>query len=482
MNQSAPVIIWFRQDLRLADNPALDAAFSLGAPVMPVYILDDESAAEWAMGGASRWWLHQSLASLNSSLDGGLRMARGRAQKVLEQLVAETGANAVFWNRCYEPWRIARDTQIKAALQAKGVAVESRNGSLLFEPPRVNKLDGTPYKVFTPFYRKGCLGQRSTLRSLIPPATELSLHTDKPAAAALSLSELELMPRVDWYAEMAAEWQPGEAGAQRRLQEFLSSGIRRYKDGRNIPAEFFVSRLSPHLHFGEVSPHQVWYAAEELFNDRELSGDVDHFLSELGWREFSYYLLYHNPDLPQRNLQKKFDAFPWREDGAALRAWQLGQTGIPIVDAGMRELWRTGFMHNRVRMIVASFLIKNLMLHWHHGERWFWDTLLDADLASNAASWQWVAGTGADAAPYFRIFNPVSQGQKFDGDGRYTRRYVPELAALPDKYLHCPWEAPTEVLSAAGVELGNTYPLPVADLKTTRVRALDAFKSLSTPR
>ena len=299
--------------------------------------------------------------------------------------------------------------------------------------------------------------------------------------AGVSLDELGLLPDINWYDEIAANWSPGEDGARKRLATFLDKGIGDYKEGRNRPDQRHVSRLSPHLHFGELSPNQAWYAVDDSGTGLDLETNADCFLSELGWREFSYNLLYNQPELPTRNLQKKFDRFPWREDAEALRRWERGKTGYPIVDAGMRELWRTGYMHNRVRMIVGSFLVKNLMLHWHHGEHWFWDTLLDADLASNSASWQWIAGCGADAAPYFRIFNPVTQGKRFDPEGRYVRHYVPELEALPDKYIHAPWEAPDDILAAADIRLGDTYPEPVVDLKASRERALAAFKSLGSP-
>ena len=476
MSATKPYIVWFRQDLRVADNPALDAASESGQPILPIYILDDESADAWRMGAASRWWLHQSLASLDRSLDGHLRFFAGSAAAILPKLAANVGAAGVAWNRCYEPWRIARDRDIKRALAADGIDVESFNGSLLFEPQTVMKKDGTPYKVFTPFYRKGCLEAA--------PAPGQPLSAATPAAfdespLGLKLDELGLMPGIRWYEEMAATWQPGEDGAHARLQQFLEHGIRQYKDGRNRPDQEHVSRLSPHLHFGEISPRQVWHAAQGFQAREGFESDVDHFLSELGWREFSHYLLYHWPELPRKNLQAKFDRFPWRDDPAALECWQRGQTGYPIVDAGMRELWRTGYMHNRVRMIVGSFLVKNLMLHWHHGEDWFWDTLVDADLANNSASWQWIAGCGADAAPYFRIFNPVTQGQKFDPNGDYVRAHIPEIAALPNRFLHSPWEAPADVLEAAGIGLGKDYPQPIVDLKATRARALDAFSSLS---
>ncbi len=476
MDMVRPAIVWFRQDLRVADNPALDAAVRSGAPILPIYVLDDDNAGDWRMGGASRWWLHQSLDSLNHSLDGQLRLLRGDAGRLVPQIAKELDAGHVFWNRCYEPWRIGRDRRIMAELRESGVAVTSRNGSLLFEPQSITKADGTPYKVFTPFYRKGCLSGEHEPRPTIPRPDVIRFADGEIGT---TLAGLELMPRIPWYEEMAQCWSPGEQGAHDRLRVFLESGIQNYKAGRDRPDKRFFSRLSPHLHHGEISPHQVWQATQPAADQPQISDDVDHFRSELGWREFSHYLLYHWPQLPHDNLQKKFNRFPWREDDAALAQWQRGETGYPIVDAGMRELWRTGYMHNRVRMIVASFLVKNLLLHWHHGAAWFWDTLVDADLANNSASWQWVAGSGADAAPYFRIFNPVLQGQKFDPNGDYVRQYVPELAQLPAKHIHDPWDAPESVLEAAGVSIGKDYPGPIVDRAMSRDRALAAFKSLS---
>lgn len=427
------------------------------------------------MGGASRWWLHHSLKALDNSLQGKLRLFRGDAGTLLPKIAADSGAQTVHWNRCYEPWRIKRDTTLKKKLQSAGVAVHSHNASLLFEPQLVKKADGTPYKVFTPFYRKGCLDNCPAPRQPLAAPGSLDLAT---AELGESLDALELMPRIRWYERIKSEWLPGEEGAAQRLQQFLSSGIRNYKSGRNRPDQRFVSRLSPHLHFGEISPHQAWHASLPLATDPELADEVDHFHSELGWREFSNSLLFHWPEMTRDNLQRKFNRFAWRDDAESLESWQQGRTGYPIVDAGMRELWQTGYMHNRVRMIVGSFLVKNLLLHWHHGEDWFWDTLLDADLANNSASWQWIAGCGADAAPYFRIFNPVTQGQRFDPDGEYVRKYVPELTKLPNKFLHSPWLAGDDVLANAGVRIGNTYPAPVVDLKQSRERALAAFKGL----
>lgn len=461
-------IHWFRRDLRLADNPALTHAAQSGA-VVPVYIHDPEAP----LGGSSRAWLNRSLEALNSSLDDRLQVFSGKPEELLPQLVSQFGATTVTWTRRYDGEGIETDTTLKERLKAQGVDVHSANGALLWEPWEVNKPDGTPYKVFTPFFRKGCMAAAPPRAPL--PVPEISFAETSQAPSPIASLNLAATPA--WDVDVLIHWTPGEDGANARLQTFLSDGLNGYQEGRNHPAMPKVSRLSPHLAFGEISPNTVWHAARATPATR----DRDHFLSELGWREFSYSLLFRNPDIATRNLNAKFDAFPWLDDAGALGAWQRGQTGIPIVDAGMRELWETGYMHNRVRMIVASFLVKNLRLHWRSGLSWFDDTLFDADPANNPASWQWVAGSGADAAPYFRIFNPVTQSAKFDTTGAYIRQYVPELATLPDKSLHAPWEAPALVLKAADVTLGETYPFPIVDLKESRASALAAFQSLKQP-
>lgn len=462
-------IFWFRQDLRLADNPGLSHAVSAGR-VLPIYIFDDVHPGDDGMGGAARWWAHHSLSSLDRALCGKLNFYKGDPEKIIPDLIKRHDAGAVYWNRCYEPWRTKRDARIKERLKQDSIQCESFNASLLWEPWTVHKDDGTPYKVFTPFYRKGCLAAPPPRATVKAPAVIDAVKD----TAALGLDDLGLLPAVRWDKQLEPHWDVSESGAQKRLGDFLRNGLSGYKEGHNLPARAHVSRLSPYLHSGEISPHQVWYAIKNLQD----GADADHFCSELGWREFSYSLLYHFPALPHDNWQKKFDAFPWQDNPALLEAWQKGVTGYPIIDAGMRELWQTGYMHNRVRMVVASFLVKNLLIDWRHGARWFWDCLVDADLANNSASWQWVAGSGADAAPYFRIFNPVSQGEKFDGDGAYTRHYVPELARLPDKYLFQPWAAPQSVLRDAGVTLGVTYPQPVVDIARSRQWALDAFAAM----
>jgi deoxyribodipyrimidine photo-lyase len=472
---SSPVIVWFRQDLRLADNPALHAAASTGAPVFPVFILDDDAAGDWKPGSASRWWLRRSLASLNDSLNDSLRILYGEAHEIIPQLVRDTGALGVYWNRCVEPWRVERDEDIKAALLADDIEVHSFNGSYVYDPAEISKKDGTPYRVFTPFYRNGCLENGPEPRTPLPAPVDLRLDTNLDPAHRQSDSALTA---YSWFDGGTRDWEPGEAGARNTLERFLERGLDDYADGRDRPDRENVSYLSPSLHFGEISPHQARAAVLQRQGSAP-DDSIDKFLAELGWRDFSAHLLLQAPDLPERNLQKKFDRFPWLSNEQWRKAWGTGKTGYPIVDAGMRELWCTGYMHNRVRMLTASFLVKNLLQDWRHGERWFWNSLLDADLANNAASWQWVAGSGADAAPYFRIFNPVTQGKKFDPAGEYVRRHVPELADLPDKFVHCPWEAPDEVLAEAGIELGKTYPAPIVDLGESRQRALDAFASIS---
>lgn len=465
----AKVIHWFRQDLRLSDNPALSEAARIGN-VMPIYILDDVNAGEYKMGGASRVWLHHSLKALNKSLGGKLRVLKGDATKIIPKIIEEYEAQAIYWNRCYEPWRLTRDNKIQETLEAQGIQVKTFNGSLLFEPQATLKNNGEPYKVFTPFYKKNYFNSNPREPLKEPENLKLSDCDIKSE----SIDSLDLLPSMGWDENIIDGWDISESGAKKRLHNFLDNGIQNYKQGRNFPSTNNNSRLSPYLHFGQISPNQVWYSARFY----ELNENIDNFCVELAWREFSVNLLYHFPDLPRKNLQSKFDNFPWKNNPELLEKWQKGQTGYPIVDAGMRELWQTGFMNNRVRMVVASFLVKNLLIHWHEGEKWFWDCLNDADLASNSASWQWVAGSGADAAPYFRIFNPTTQGQRFDGSGEYTRKYVPELENMPDKYLFNPWDAPEEVLESVGVELGKTYPIPIVDIKKSREAALSAYSSI----
>jgi deoxyribodipyrimidine photo-lyase len=479
---SSASLVWFRQDLRAHDNPALSAALARKAPVAALYVLDDETPGRWKKGGASRWWLHHSLEALEkklATLGVPLLLRRGRAAAVLPAIAAEIEAGAVYWNRCYEPYAIARDTGLKAALGQSGCAVHSFNAALLYEPWQVTNKSGGFFKVYSPFWRAA--------RAQGQPAPPLpSPHAQTPYAASTSsdaLASWRLLPSApDWAGGLRAAWVPGEDGALARAAAFFQTGLAGYAELRNRPDLAHVSGLSPHLHFGEISPRQVWQAALMAGESGQASPrDVDKFHSELGWREFAYHLLYHFPALPDAPFQPRFADFPWAENETALAAWRRGSTGYPIVDAGMRQLWETGWMHNRVRMVVASFLIKHLLIDWRLGQDWFWDTLCDADLANNAASWQWVAGSGADAAPYFRIFNPVLQGEKFDPDGAYVRRFVPELARLPNAVLHRPWEAPRETLAKAGVILGQTYPQPIVEHAAARARALAALERLPKP-
>ncbi len=467
-------ICWFRQDLRLTHNPALEAASDAGK-VLPLYIHDEVNCGEWGHGAASRWWLHQSLTQLDADMNGRLCIQRSDPLDILVALSEKLDIQRVYWNRCYEPWQIKRDKQIKQALESRGIAVTSCNGNLLWEPWENLKDDGSPYKVFTPFFKS------AMARLDLPALTsrpDLKIEYVDAGDMNTGIDQLGLMPKIKWYEEMAQCWSPGTAGAQDLLQEFLQSGLQSYPEGRDFPDQQSVSRLSPHLHFGEISPLELAHRVRRHGEQNNLQDQAFHYIRELAWREFSHYVLYHFPDICERNMKSQFDDFPWLTDANGLERWQQGQTGYPLVDAGMRELWQTGYMHNRVRMIVASFLTKNLMLHWKHGARWFWDCLLDADLANNSASWQWVAGSGTDAAPYFRIFNPVTQSLKFDSAGAYIKRYVPELENLPEPHLHDPSSAPQEVLHEAGVKLGETYPRAMVNLKETRERALNAYKSI----
>jgi deoxyribodipyrimidine photo-lyase len=476
-SSAAPSLFWFRQDLRLADNPALTQAAERGGPLVCVFVLDDETPGAWAPGGASRWWLHHSLAALDQALrqrGSRLVLRRGPAAEVMAALAEETGARQVFWNRCYEPFAVRRDTALKAALQDGGRAVQTSNAALLLEPWEVKTGGGEPYKVFTPFWRalKGAYRDRAPL-----PAPKTLPDGMRIASAALE--DWALLPtKPDWAGGLRARWSPGEAGAQARLRRFLQARLGDYREARDRPDLDGTSCLSPHLHFGEIGPRQVWHATRHALAAGGGEAAAEKFLSELAWREFSQHLLFHFPALPEANWRGEFDAVEWRDDAAALAAWQRGRTGYPIVDAGLRELWATGWMHNRVRMIAASFLIKDLLIDWRAGQAWFWDTLVDADLGNNAAGWQWVAGSGADAAPYFRVFNPVLQGERFDPAGDYVRRWVPELARLPAKWIHKPWEADAATLGAAGVTLGRDYPERLVAHDAARRRALDAFATV----
>lgn len=470
-----PIIVWFRRDLRLADHPALTAAAAEGSPILPVYILDDATPGRFRMGGAARWWLHGSLTALDAELrryGGALRLRRGKTRDVFLALIAETGATTLYATRGYEPWEAGLDGDIARLCAARGVGFRLFHGRLLFEPETMLS-GGKPYRVFTPFFR-------SCLKAGSPPAPHPVPRAMRFAEARSErLGDWGLLPtKPDWAGGLRAAWVPGEAAAHAKLDRFVGSGLERYAEFRDRLDLDATSGLSPHLHFGEISPSQVWHAVTAATSVGRNERGAEAFLRELIWREFAAHQLFHFPRMASEPLKAAFDAFPWREDQKALRAWQRGETGYPIVDAAMRELWQTGFMPNRARMIVASFLTKHLLISWQTGADWFLDTLVDADLASNAANWQWVAGCGIDAAPYFRIFNPVLQAQKFDPDGDYVRRFVPELARLPAPHVHAPWQAEGTVLADAGVTLGRTYPMPIVDHVKGRARALAAFATI----
>lgn len=471
------LILWFRKDLRLIDHTALATAVDEGFRILPLYIREPEDAGTGPLGAAQAWWLHHSLEAFSKSIgDLGARLVlrTGSADTVLADLIADTGASAVYWNRRYDPSGIAVDKALKAKLIADGIEVRTFAGQILHEPTKLKTGAGGHFRVYTPFWK--ALDGSGEPPEPIPAPKSLNTLDRWPKSE--KLADWDLLPtKPNWAKGFEPEWQPGEAGAHKRLAAFIKSGLKGYRTRRDFPGEAHVSMLSPHLAHGEISPASVWDATRGLSDDHS-SEDTIHFRKELVWRDFSYHLLFHFPDLATKNWNPKFDAFQWRDAPDLLEKWQKGQTGYPIVDAGMRQLWQTGFMHNRVRMIVASFLIKDLLVDWREGERWFRDTLVDADPASNAASWQWVAGSGADAAPFFRIFNPTSQGEKFDPEGAYIRRFVPELKDMPNKFIHKPSEAPLTVLKDAGVSLGKTYPKPIVDHSKARDAAMAAFQGL----
>jgi len=465
-----PTLLWLRRELRLRDNAALLAALATGRPVLPVFILDERTPGAWAPGGASRWWLHHSLAALSADLaarGAPLVLRRGRIEDELPRLLAETGAADIHAGLPTEPW--ARDVMARLS---RRLTLHQHRTTTLFTGDEIMTQAGGPYGVFTPFSR-AC---RARLEPAAPrPAPDRIAAPPPPPSD--TLEQWGLLPtRPDWAGGLRESWDPGEAGAHRTLSAFGRSRIADYDRARDFPDRPGTSALSPHLAFGEISPDEAWHVASLAGAGR----GAEIWQNELLWREFSAHLLWHNPMLPEAPLRPEFAAMPWRDDAVGLAAWQRGLTGIPIVDAGMRQLWSTGWMHNRVRMIVASFLAKHLLLPWRDGEDWFWDTLVDADLASNSAQWQWVAGCGADAAPYFRIFNPVLQGWKFDPDGAYVARWVPELAKLPPKERQAPWEAPEMLLRGAGILLGKTYPRPIVDLAAGRARALAALETVTS--
>jgi deoxyribodipyrimidine photo-lyase len=458
-----PAIIWFRQDLRISDHAALSAAAAKG-PIIPVYILDDETPAAWKMGAASRWWLHNSLENLKTKIPMVLR--RGRADLVLADLLAETKAAAVHFTRDYAPWAGALEQRVKVVCDKAGASCHRHGGYLLHEPESIRNGSNEPYKVYTP-YSRACFasGEPRALK----PVPQFDIY---PNVKSDHLSDWHLLPtKPDWSGGLSESWTPGEENAQALLDQFLSDGLADYAEGRDRPDKSFTSRLSAYLHFGEISPHQIWHATRSAMG--KVAGALDRsgekFLKEVLWREFSYHLLHHFPHFPDHPFKPEYADFPWVENPQALKLWQKGQTGYPIVDAGMRELWHTGIMHNRVRMIVASFLIKDLLIPWQDGERWFWDTLVDADIGANSASWQWVAGCGADASPYYRIFNPVLQGEKFDPEGAYVKKWVPELRSVSAEFIHHPWDMSVPP---------KGYASRIVDHAIARDRALESFKKI----
>ncbi|KQS74366.1 deoxyribodipyrimidine photolyase [Rhizobium sp. Leaf384] len=470
----APIIVWFRKDLRTDDNRALASAAEAGRPVIALYIRED-NAETGPLGEAQAWWLHHSLTSLSEQIEKrGTRLVlrSGNAETVLRRIVEETGASAIFWNRRYDPAGIAIDTALKEALSSDGIEAASFSGFLLHEPSRVKTKTGGPYRVYTPFWRAVEAGGE--------PDEPIDAPETLPAPSRFPSSEpldaWNLLPKRTWADDFSQRWVPGEASALEKLEDFTESTIRGYRASRERTWEAGTSRLSPHLAMGEISPARIWHATRGL--SQAESADVITFRKELVWREFAYHLLFHNPDMPTESLNRKYDRLGWSTGDKDFESWTRGRTGFPIVDAGMRELWRFGTMHNRVRMIVGSFLVKDLLIDWKRGERWFRDTLVDADPASNAMNWQWVAGCGADASPFFRVFNPITQGEKFDSDGLYVREHVPELADMPNDWIHHPFDAPAAVLAKAGVTLGKTYPKPIVDHAKARDRALAAYRNI----
>ncbi len=467
------ILVWFRRDLRVSDNPALAAAVATERPIVPVFIWAPEEESPWEPGAASCWWLHHSLVALRKQLESmgsRLLIRRGPTVQTLRELLLEADADSVYWNRLYEPALIQRDTALKVDLRDGGYSARSFNGALLFEPGAVQNQSGRPFQVFTPFW-KSCLSRDEPDAPSAPPR-RLTAPAAWPTSEAVG--DLRLLPTIAWDEGLYETWTPGEASAAALLDRFADGAMAQYKQRRDVPAESATSFMSPHLHFGEIGPRQIWHRIQQAIaenNQRGVVANGEFYLREVGWREFAHHLLFHFPHTPEQPLRAEFADFPWRDDPDTLRAWQRGRTGYPIVDAGMRQLWRTGWMHNRVRMVVASFLVKHLLLPWQAGARWFWDTLVDADLANNTLGWQWAGGCGADAAPYFRIFNPMLQGHKFDQAGAYVRHWVPEVKDIPDDAVHEPW-------TAASPPPADRYPGPIVDHKAGRERALAALSEI----
>ena len=460
-------LLWFRKDLRLHDNLALNEAANF-ENIYPIFIMDDDIYENKYLGEASLWWLESSLQALNIRINNKLNLFKGDSIDIIFRLCSKLDIQGVYWNRCYEADRIKKDTTLKKKLLENNVEAKSFNSSLLWEPWDIKNKSGNAYKVFTPFFKSGCLSAKS------PRSPKKFIYNENFQKVELDLPRYKtkfINKKNHWSNKFKMHWDVGEISAKNSLKKFINDGAKNYSLGRNFPALPNVSRLSPHLHWGEISPFEVWNEAKSNM----IGDNKDVFLSELGWREFSYHLLYNFPNLQTKNLKTNFNDFPWIEDLAIITKWKNGETGYPIIDAGMRELWETGYMHNRVRMITASFLVKNLLANWQHGQKWFWDCLLDADAASNSASWQWVAGTGTDSTPFFRIFNPISQSKKFDNDADYIRKFLPELQNLPNKYIFSPFDTDKNILKQYGVILGGNYPYPIVDYSISRKRALNTY-------
>lgn len=468
----APSIVWFRQDLRVEDQPALNAAIEKGGPIIPLFIWAPDEEKEWEPGAASRWWLHGALSRLQKKLkELGLDLIfrqQPTVQAILE-ITKETGADALFANQRYEPDAVKQEHLIKAELKKNHIQVHFFNGSLLFDPWEILNKQQKPYQVFTHFW-KFCTAFCECQPSILTPK---SVFTYTGSIRSDLLEQLNLLPVIRWDQGLYNRWQPNTLNSCDFLQKAIDSTIIHYNQTRDLLAEEGTSSLSPYLHYGEISPRMIWNEVKKKLGTQ---GDAEIFLRQIGWREFAYYLLYHFPHMPSQPLKSSFNTFNWGNNSSLLHAWQKGMTGYPVVDAAMRQLWQTGWMHNRARMIAGSFLVKDLLIDWRKGARWFWDTLVDADLANNSMGWQWISGCGVDAAPYFRIFNPVTQGEKFDPNGEYIRRWVPELSALSNRWIHKPWETPVPLLKEAGVQLGINYPAPIVDHAVARKKALNIYK------
>lgn len=466
-------IVWFRKDLRLHDNQALWEALQRGI-IIPIFIWSKDEELELASSEASRWWLHHSLLSLKHTLQQygiSLLIREGKSEDILLKLIEETGANAVYYNERYEPSIIKRDEHLAQILHHKNIYVRSFHSNLLFHPSAILKSNGEPYKVYTAFWKR-CIKEPISRPFSFPS----SINGSEQMIKSDTIEGLELLPKIRWDKKLNQYWEPGESSAIQNWKDFVQNSLPKYQLERDYPALQSVSNLSPYLAWGNISPRAIWYSAQK--HQETIAENVEAFLKQLIWREFSYHQLVHFPSIPYKSIRTQYEAFPWENKEEDFIKWKSGKTGYPLVDAGMRELWETGTMHNRVRMVVASFLVKHLLIPWTKGAEWFQHTLVDFDLANNSLGWQWVSGSGFDAAPYFRIFNPITQSEKYDKNGEYIRKWVPELEKLPSPYIHRPWEAPQHLLISADVILGEDYPLPIIDHTFARKRALHAYEMI----